>query len=194
MNRSITTIIAIAFLSGCAGEAEMQSVSGQTAAILNDYRSALQEFAASQSRLNATTEARLMRLGQLRETRRAEINARVDSWKLAGDDEALLQVGVISGTSAEEMLANASPQLPPPGLPALKYDSAEVDALIRPLIELKKPASAKRRAQQLFAYFVSADEAFHAKDLANATSATGAAEAQTAQNSKKTEEAAKAVD
>lgn len=187
------SLLAIPFLAGCAGEAEMRSVSGQTAEILTAYRSSLQQFAASQTRLNAVTEARLDRLKQMRETRQAEISARVDSWKLADDEEALLQLGVVSSTGASEVLANANPQLPSPGLPALKYEPAEVDALIKPLLELKKPVTPRQRVEQLIAYGSAVRDAYE-KDLAAAAASAATTATATAQKADQEEKAQAELD
>lgn len=162
--------LALLMLAGCAGETEMRTVSGATAEIMSQYRSSMNEFAAAQTRLNSATEARLYRLRQMRETRQAEIGARVDSWKLADDQEALLEFEVISKAGPDEMLANANPQLPSPQLPALKYDSAEADVLIKQLIELKKAVTPRQRVEQLIAYGGAVRDDYE-KNMSEATSA-----------------------
>jgi hypothetical protein len=192
MRTLIASLLPLALLAGCAGEVEMRSVSGQTAAILNTYKGALGQFAGAQSALNAATEDRIGRLRRLREARLAEISTRADSWKLADQKHALDQLGVLGASGPDEMLANANPQLPTPGLPALKYDSGEVDAVIKPLLELKKPVTPRKRVEQLIAYGTAVRTSFE-KSIAEATQSTRDAAVATSANAAEAETKAKAV-
>ncbi len=195
MKSIVISLLPLFLAAGCAGEVEMQSVSGQTAAILSTYKGSLQQFANAQSELNAATEARIGRFRRMREARLTEISARADSWKLAKQEHALRQLEVLGSSGADEMLANANPQLAPPGLPALKYESGEVDAVIKRLIELKKPMTARQRAEQLIAYGTAVRTSYN-ESMTGAAASTGQVAIQTTENAEDVErrEKAKAQD
>ncbi len=186
-------ILSLLLLGGCAGETEMRSVSSRTAEVLNSYRSSLQDFAAAQSRLNAQSEARIDRLNQMREMRRADIGARVDAWRIAGDSDAVRKFEVISATGADSVLAAANPRLPAAALPALKYDPGETDALIKPLTELSKPLTPRQRLEQLVAYAAAVKDSYEG-DLKDAAASTAAAASGTAQKTVQKEAAEAATD
>jgi hypothetical protein len=176
-------------LPACAGELEMQHVAGQSSAILSTYRTSVRDFAAGQNGLNAANESRLAQLSKMREMRRAEIDARVASWRLGGDDTALNRFAIVGEASAEQVLANTGPAPGPATVPALTYDSAGVDAIIKQLVELQKPVTTGQRLEDLIAYGGALRDAYRAAideaktDTADAESKTTgtAAEEETAQ-------------
>ena len=176
------SILALALsLSGCAGELELQHVSGRSSAVLSAYRTSVREFAAGQNALNHANASRLLQLGQMREMRRAEIATRVASWRLGGDEVALRRFTVAGEAAAEQVLANAGPPPAPAKVPALAYDSGEVDAVIKQLVELQKPVTAAQRLKDLLAYGTALRDDYRAAidkakgDTAEAEGATKAA-------------------
>jgi hypothetical protein len=141
-----------AALAGCAGEAELRSVSGQSAKMLTSYNKSLRAFAAGQSALAAATEARIQRFEAMRRDRQSEVGARVDTWKYLDDKPALHRFEVVGAASADDLIAAATPQLPPEGLPALKFEDAEVGQVIKQLVELQKPVTIQERVEDLIAF------------------------------------------
>jgi len=130
----------------------LQRVAGQSGAILSAYRGSVRDFAAAQNALNAADENRLVQLGRMRAIRRAEVDARVTSWRLSGDTAALRRSGVIAETTADQVLANAGPAPEAAKVPALTYDSGEVDEIIKQLVALQKPVSTAERLDDLLTY------------------------------------------
>lgn len=167
MRLLITASISLA-LAGCAGEAELRSVSGQSAKMLTGYNKSLRSFATGQSALNAATEARIQNFEAMRRERLGEIGARVDTWKYLGDDEALRRFEVAGAASADDLIAAATPQLPAQNLPSLKFDDAEVGQVIKQLVELQKPVTVRERIQSLVAFGTAVREEYK-KDTDEAT-------------------------
>lgn len=173
MNRLIATSLFVV-VGGCAGQPQLRSVSGQSAAIMTTYKSSLRGFAASQTTLNAATEARINRFKAMRQQRAAEIAARVDGWRYGRNEDALRKFEVIGGVGADEMLRAANPQLPPAALPALKYDSGETETVIKQLVELQKPPTLRQRLTHLIAFGTALRDKFN-EDVSEATQQSGAA-------------------
>ena len=152
LTRTVSILAFALCLPGCAGELELQRVAGQSGAVLSTYRGSVRDFAAGQNALNAANESRAVQLGRMRAIRSAEVDARVASWKLGGDAPALRRFAVISETTAEQVLANAGPAPEPTKVPALAYDSGEIDGIIKQLVELQKPVTTAQRLDDLLAY------------------------------------------
>lgn len=172
-------------LTGCAGQVEMQHVAGKSSAILSTYRTSVRDFAAGQNALNAANESRLVQLAKMRDMRRAEIDTRVASWRLGGDDKAVERLAILSEASADEVLANAGLDASIAVVPALAYDSSGVDAIIKQLVELQKPVSTKQRLENLLTYGEALRDAYKTAidkakgdgvDAANETNASAAEE------------------
>lgn len=161
-------------LQGCAGEIELRQVAGQSNAILSTYRTAVRDFAVGQTALNAANESRLLQLKRMREMREAEIEARVASWRLGGDDKALKRFAVLGDASADQVLASAESPAAPATAPALAYDGAPLDAILKQLVELQKPISAQQRLEDLVAYGSDLSDAYKAAIEAAKTDAAGA--------------------
>lgn len=160
LNRHLATLALSLALPACAGQVEMQRVAGQSSAILSTYRSSVRDFAAGQNALNAANENRLVQLGRMRAMRRAEVDVRTASWRLAGDAEAQRRMAVISEMTADQILANAGPAPQPAKVPTLTYDSGDVDAIIKQLVELQKSESTAQRLDELLAYGSALREAY----------------------------------
>lgn len=171
MQRQIIAGAVALVLGGCAGELEMRGVARQSSAILTDYRTSVRAFAAGQTALNAANESNLDQLARLRDVRQAEISARVSSWKLGADDYALRRFSAISEAGAAEVLANAAPWRDTPPPPDLALDSAQIDAVIKQLVELQRPVSLERRLGDLVDYGTAVRKTYR-KGIADAAIAT----------------------
>jgi hypothetical protein len=153
----------------------MRTVSAQSAKMLTGYSNSLRDFAAGQTALNAETEARIQRFDGMRLERESEISARVDSWRYLDDEAALGRLEVVASNDADDLIAAASPQLPPPGLPALKFDTAAVGAVVKKLVELQQPLTLEQRVAQFVAYGTAVRDALK-EDLDEAAADTATAE------------------
>lgn len=146
-------LLASALLTaGCAGETEMRQVAGRSGAVLTQYRAALGEFVAGQSAINAANESRLEQLRMLAQDRRGEIATRVTTWRLSGNEAALRRFQVVSESGSDDALAAAGPAPVRPTPAELKFDSKEVDAVIKSLVDLQKPVDAQQRLETLIAF------------------------------------------
>lgn len=164
-------------LAGCGGQAELRSVSAGSANMLTSYSNSLRDFAAGQSVLNAETEARIQRFEGMRLEREAEVGARVDTWKYLDDETALNRFAVLGTIDADDLIAAATPHLPPAQpAAALKFDTGEVGQLVKGLVELQKPLTLEQQIAHFEAYGATVREAFN-EDLEDASSDTNQANA-----------------
>lgn len=171
----LSGIMLSVLLAGCGGEKELRSVSAQSAKMLTSYEKSLRDFAAGQSALNAETEARIQRFEGMRLEREAELSARVDTWKYIDDKASLHRLSVIAANDADDLIAAATPRLPPPGLPALKFDTGHVGEVVKQLVELQKPLTLEQRISHLVAYGAAVRKDFN-EDIAAADEDTGIAD------------------
>lgn len=169
MNRILLSLAAVATLCGCAGEQALRTTSGQSALILNQYRSELTKFAARQNELNTASVERIQRWQERRDERIGEIQSRVRSWRLAENTRAIARFETLTARNAETILTSdalLSPR-PPQGVESLRFDPAAVDAIIKRLVELQRPRSPIENARDLLAFTTSLRESYD-KALADA--------------------------
>lgn len=176
MNRIMLPLAALAALSACAGETALRTTSGQSALILNQYRSELTRFAARQNELNAASAERIQRWQERRDERTGEIQSRVRSWRLAEDTRAIARFETLTARNAETILTSdalLSPRAPESVAP-LRFDPAAVDAVIKRLVALQRPRSPIESARDLLAFTTSLRESYDDAITAAATPNQGA--------------------
>lgn len=171
-----------ALLAGCAGQTEMRKVAGDTASIMNDYRSELNAFAERQTAANADSKLRATSLNASRSMSEAYVNQRLLALKVAGDNAALESFGLIAAASAEQVVAT-SPLLgesaPAANAAVVKFDGSAVQKLTRQLNALRKPPGYWERVRQVVAQsegLRGALTASHEQALAAADSADASSE------------------
>lgn len=180
---SILAIVLV--LPACAGEMAMRSVSGQSAAVLNQYRSAFRDFAARQTESSAANAHRLNRINDLRDERTSEIQSRTRAWRVGGNQPSLSNFSTLTANNAESIVASL---LPPPrasGGEALRFDPAPVDAVIKQLLELQQPRTPAERAGDMLDFTAQVREAFDNSVAAAATQARTAQD-ETSDNTQQT--------
>lgn len=168
----------------------MQHVAGKSSAILSTYRTSVRDFAAGQNALNAANESRLVQIAKMRDMRRAEIDTRVASWRLGGDDKAVKRLAILEEASADQVLANAGLEASTAVIPALVYDSGGVDAIIKQLVDLQKPVGTKQRLENFLAYGEALRDAYKTSiDKAKGDAADAAGETNASAAEEETKEA-----
>lgn len=172
-----------ALLCGCAGEMAMRDTARESAAVLNQYRSGLSNFASEQSKLNSETLAGIQHLRDLRDERRAEIASRLTAWRLAGRKPALDEFAMLTERNADAIIASnkmLSPA-PAPAAPAVSFDAGAVNSVIKQLLLLEKPQSLADRAKT-FLQFTDGVRTAMDEDVDEAATATKEAVTETRQD------------
>ena len=174
----ITILMSCATLCACAGQQNMQSLAGHSAAVVNDYRRELKAFADGQTALNADNDRRIQNFAENREMTEARVRQRVLALDVAGDKPALDAFRLFTATSASDVVAQ-SPLLRPRAArtpaPALVLDTAAIERLTRQLTELRRPPSFWDQVQRAIA-FRSELRAAYAASLGQANQATSEAD------------------
>lgn len=195
--RNILPLLIVVTTTACAGQTALRSTSAQTAAVLDQYRSAFRTFASSQTDLNNQIEARIGQLQSMQAQREGEVEVRTLAWTLADDKAAQQQYALLTKMKADAFLgpgAILGPAVPStdPAPPKLTFDTAAVDGVIKQLVELQKP----RTNQDLVADLLAFGTATYKKAVEEAaTAAEGEAKATKAEgdDTKKADEAAASV-
>jgi len=168
-------LLTLGLLSGCASEVAMRSTSLQAASMLATYRQAMGSFATAQNGLNSATRARVYRLRDIAAANRSEVELRLTAWQYDGNKDALSRFKIIAAISSDEILSRNTALTPllVEASPALKFDKAPVDGVIKQLVTLSKPPSPLQRIEQAVA--------FHSKliDTLDASTARATEQAET---------------
>lgn len=177
--RTLSVLAIILTLPACAGETAMRSVSSQSAGILNQYRSAFQGFAARQTEANAANASRINRLNGLRDERTTEVQSRVRSWRVAGNQRALSSFSTLTATNADTIIASLNPPPAASAGEALRFDPAPVDSVIKQLVDLQRPRTPAERAGDVVGFLGNLRTAYETA-VTDASTAAGNAATDTA--------------
>ncbi len=189
--RTLSVLAIIVTLPACAGEMAMRSVSSRSAGILNQYRSVFQEFAARQTESNAANASRINRLSELRDERTTEIQSRIRSWRVAGNERALSGFSTLAATNAEAIIASLNPAPSASAGKSLRFDAAPVDSVIKQLVELQQPRTPAEQVVGVVGFLGSLRSAYDSAVTA-ASGQTAAATTDTAGNTEGAAERANA--
>jgi hypothetical protein len=172
----VTMMCAVA-LAGCAGQERMRQLSGDSAAVLNDYRRELTGFTQRQNALNADNQRRIQQYAENRELSEAYVRQQLLALQVADDKAAQDIYRLLATVGAEDVLAQ-SPLLRASAAsspaPTISFDPATVERLTRQLNALRRSPSYWDRLQRILAYGNELREAYE-KSLEGASSESQAA-------------------
>jgi hypothetical protein len=179
MNNSCRAL-AMAFatlVSACAGRQEVRTLAHQSSSVLGAYNVQMSAFAARQTRLSQENAVRLSNIGHMRGEHEARVQSILLGWDIAGDKDSKALFTLLSRSGAADIVANSEALRslrPEAQVEAVKYDGAQVGALIKNLKALEKSPSIWDEAVGALAFRQSLREAYR-KSLEEAGNETAEA-------------------
>ena len=156
----------LALLAGCAGRQEVTVLAGRTSAILNDYRRDMSTFAQEETVLRQDNQRRLRNIAEMGQQHDANVTRVLLGWQLANERDATALYGLATQAQAET-IASASEALrmaqsTPLPVEAVRFDSAQVEAVISRLRAVGRPQSFWDRLGGAVGYGRALRDAYHA--------------------------------
>jgi hypothetical protein len=167
-------------LAACAGETESRHLSGQTAAVLNDYRRAMDDFAAGQTALNAQNDNRVLAMEGGSARARAYSAVRLAAFKTAGDSKALALYTSLTARPIDDIIKSSAilgSLNPPPASTTVSFDGTAVNAVVKQLTALGKEPDLAGRVQALLKYRQEMQDAYQ-ETLDDAAKKSGEADSE----------------
>jgi hypothetical protein len=161
----------------------MRDTARQSAAVLTQYRTGFAKFASEQTELNGAIQAGIQHLNSMRDERRTEIASRTRAWKLARRKETLEELALLTEVDGQSLLAQVSDlqNSKPASAPAVMFDPAAVNGIIKQLLLLEKPREMADRATEILQFTSKLRDAMD-EDIEQASENTDAATAETREN------------
>lgn len=173
----------LAFIaSGCAGAMQSQKVAVNSAALLNDYRREVDQFAVGQNALNADIDRRIRALDAITARLRADNDQRIGAISASDDKRASTLIQSFANPPFNDVVAQSrvlEGLEPVAASSSVRFDSSKIQALVRQLNSISQEPKFVERLEGIYSYWTSLREAYEAsiaeaKSEAEATDAPNA--------------------